>query len=486
MSLIKEIKLEQLWAFQGIQSTSEIPFMFRWLLFLDQCHDFLENVARNNWQGRIGEVYNIIVQSYKDDINWLINTLVLNYTLNDVLKMYNIPDVTDATNTAKLVEKIDTILQQKLQIKPISSSDIFREGGSCSSSLKAMIKIVNSRVKGDDIATYNLTVDADNTGLNYAALILFLCDEISRTNKPKTLKIWTTNATSFDSASGSTVVNHFKKLSEALQIAGSGMSRGNIKTQDDISTPTIKITYNKITLLEFKYDGGGDSLKLLNIFGKIIPDGADTLKKQFASVNKITSNSLDIPDTKLKLWFKTIGDLGQICMYYQLTKSLSSAKTPNFFITFDKICSRISSLFLPYTMLEDKSSINVISPITFFMKGDEVNEVTSAASVLVGLKRPRSYFGKSNNKIKDLSYDVLKSKLKMVGINVTKITASGKKAPLTKKEMQQKASIFKKLQLRAKMYNIKLMYKSKRGYVYKTHKRLTNELNRKLGKTSFG
>lgn len=473
-----EIKLERLWAFEGTDIT-EIPFMFRWLLFIDQCHDFLEKADRNKWrtpQEKHKKAYDNIVESYQDDVDWLITTLNLNTTLQNVNNTYPIPDVNAAQNTSKLLYFVDIQLK-RINIEAISSSEIFREGGSCSSSLKSMIQIVNSRLLRT-VNTYNLTVDADNSSINYAALILFLCDEISRTGDQKTLKIWTTKATGFDSASGSTVINHFKKIEEALPLG-----RGMITSENNTSMSKIKITYNNVTLLEFEYINSGQQLKLISIFGKIIPDGKETILKQKASVSEITSNSLDDPSNHILMWFKTIGDLGQICIYYKLTGG-GAFQTPSFFITFDKICSRISSLFLPYTMFEDKSSVNVISPITFFVKKGEVREITEAAGVLTGMKRTR--FGKSNNKIKDLSYDDLKNKLKTVGINVTKINTRGKKVPLTKKEMQQKALMFKKLQLRAKRHNIKLMYKSKRGYVYKTYKRLTNELNRKLGKTSFG
>ena len=86
-----------------------------------------------------------------------------------------------------------------------------------------------------------------------------------------------------------------------------------------------------------------------------------------------------------------------------------------------------------------------------------------------------------------MSNEELKRKLHSVGINVTKLSSKGKRLPLTRKEMEKKAIMFKNLQLRAKKYNIKLMYKSKlRGYVYKSYTRLMNDINRKLGKNKFG
>ena len=95
-------------------------------------------------------------------------------------------------------------------------------------------------------------------------------------------------------------------------------------------------------------------------------------------------------------------------------------------------------------------------------------------------------FGKKSNKISVASTNDLKIKLKSVGINVTKVTRSGKRLPLTRKELEAKAKMFKNLQLRAKKMNVRLMFKSKRrGYVYKSYTRLTNDIQRK-GKMKFG
>ena len=78
-----------------------------------------------------------------------------------------------------------------------------------------------------------------------------------------------------------------------------------------------------------------------------------------------------------------------------------------------------------------------------------------------------------------MSNEQLKTKLKNVGINITKVASSGKRLNLTRKEMEKKANLFKNLQLRAKKMGIKIMYKSRtRGYVYKTYTRLMNELEK--------
>lgn len=101
-------------------------------------------------------------------------------------------------------------------------------------------------------------------------------------------------------------------------------------------------------------------------------------------------------------------------------------------------------------------------------------------------------FGRKSNKISSMSNEELKTKLKSVGILVTKLNSKGKRLNLTRKEMEKKANLFKNLQIQAKKKGIKLMYKSKRrGYVYKSYTRLINELERikakKAGRVSkFG
>ena len=95
-------------------------------------------------------------------------------------------------------------------------------------------------------------------------------------------------------------------------------------------------------------------------------------------------------------------------------------------------------------------------------------------------------FGRKTNKLSSMSNEELKTKLKSVGINVTKLSSKGKRLNLTHKEMEKKANLFKNLQLRAKKIGIKLMYKSRtRGYIYKTYTRLMNELNKMKTKTTM-
>jgi hypothetical protein len=78
-----------------------------------------------------------------------------------------------------------------------------------------------------------------------------------------------------------------------------------------------------------------------------------------------------------------------------------------------------------------------------------------------------------------MSHLKLKNKLKSVGIKITK-NLRGKRKYLTRKELENKALLFNKLQNTAKKMKIKIMYKSRNGlYKYKTYKRLQKEINSK-------
>jgi hypothetical protein len=81
----------------------------------------------------------------------------------------------------------------------------------------------------------------------------------------------------------------------------------------------------------------------------------------------------------------------------------------------------------------------------------------------------------------------LKKKLKSVGINVTKVTQTGKRLPLTEKELKQKENKFKRLQLLSKKKNIHITYKSRDGSrKYKSYKRLISDLKKSKSKSKFG
>ena len=91
---------------------------------------------------------------------------------------------------------------------------------------------------------------------------------------------------------------------------------------------------------------------------------------------------------------------------------------------------------------------------------------------------PQTLFGKKKPKVNKLPNKSIMTKLKSVGIKITKKQGK-RRVYLSRSELIKKATAFKNLQLRAKKLKVRIMYKNKKGkYVYKTAKRLTNDIKR--------
>ena len=203
-------------------------------------------------------------------------------------------------------------------------------------------------------------------------------------------------------------------------------------------------------------------------------------------VNKMKTESSLVGVNKMETIYKysiakTLGDFLQIISY------LNVPTNQKIFISADILSTKICSLFSKASFIENiGTEENLITGMGVYMTRDEADRqlVASQLLIMAGRKRGRNQFGKKSNKLRSMSNEELKTKLKSVGINVTKLSSKGKRLNLTRKEMEKKANLFKNLQLRAKKIGIKIMYKSKtRGYVYKSYTRLMNELEKlKRGK----
>lgn len=91
-------------------------------------------------------------------------------------------------------------------------------------------------------------------------------------------------------------------------------------------------------------------------------------------------------------------------------------------------------------------------------------------------------FGKKKPKVKNLPNKSIMTKLKSVGIKITKKQGKSR-VYLSRPELIKRATAFKNLQNRAKKLKVRIMYKNKKGkYVYKTAKRLMNDIKRHVSK----
>lgn len=219
----------------------------------------------------------------------------------------------------------------------------------------------------------------------------------------------------------------------------------------------------------------------------------------------IKSNLMINPKAKNKnrIWLKHLGDFGQALEFYAYTKNKFDADTIPIFLSFDKISIYLSSLFNPMTALDDLDS-DSYTKIQFYAMHRPVN---SEAGTISDEKFTTSYtkdddgydfFGKVNKRnikqqniskrLKFMSGLDIKNKLKSVGIKITK-TIRGKRKYLSRKELENKAKLFNKIQNTARRMKIKIMYISRNGngnrnriYKYKTYKRLQKEIKKMKNK----
>ena len=288
----------------------------------------------------------------------------------------------------------------------------------------------------------------------------------------------------------------------------------------------IKLTINNAYSLD-KPEDFADGLGAYNPFETSRPGVAATYKLSdnenlsiTSSVRAIThgehynqnfvlnnSNSMidQKAENKNRIWLKHLGDFGQTLEFYAYTKDRFDDNTIPIFLSFDKISVYLSSLFNPMTALDDLDS-DSYTKIQFYAMHSTVNSRTGKVPDIKF--KPSStndedddddlYFGKVNKRnikqkniskrLKFMSDLDIKNKLKSVGIKITK-TIRGKRKYLSRKELENKAKLFNKIQNTAKRMKIKIMYISRNGngdrnriYKYKTYKRLQKEIKKMKNK----
>lgn len=215
------------------------------------------------------------------------------------------------------------------------------------------------------------------------------------------------------------------------------------------------------------------------------------LNEKQSSVNYITNNY--IPDAShadtynIGILSKTLSDFGGIVTFNGFINIENKFGDVNLFITFDRICSRIAALFMPFALFENLDISSSISPITVFAKGQELQATSEAAKGLLALAT--SQFGKYNRK---KILPLLKYKINnKVGKSNKKVKKSNKKnkhsGKVIKLANKYRISLnkntvknIKKLlaaQKKAKKLNIKLTKKNSKGQrIYKSEKELLRNI----------
>ena len=145
------------------------------------------------------------------------------------------------------------------------------------------------------------------------------------------------------------------------------------------------------------------------------------------------------------MYYKTLGDFGQILTTYSESVNNNDPKKLiytkfSYFYTFDQICSYISALFNPGTLLENDK--NPVYPIDIFISTDI--KFIKNTSVIPSKKAKTTGFGKTKSKTKksktkksksrvSLELKRLQKKAKKLRIRITK-TVRGKRKYKTVKE----------------------------------------------------
>lgn len=385
------------------------------------------------------------------------------------------------------------------------------------------LDIVKSSGKRHTSSTkYNITIDATSDKTN---LTPFFSELMNRAYKKRNncresneINIINSYATQYDSSNDDALTKIFTSL---------GLSRGDLDSSDldfDIKCGVLSVFNGSL-----KKEGGKVKLTINSYFKETFETALKRGSDSTDSVNGITKDMLisykyqpPLSRELLNLTvFKTMGDFLQIMTHLYLSKKFK--KDINVFITFDILCAKIAGIldknvfyekkfitdadkisgglytFFSETARDERASALSLIDMSVAPRGPEsatwlVDDVemsdwlppaynfVSPDGNSGGAKRSRNSFGKKKPKVKKLPNKALLTKLKSVGIKITKKQGK-RRVYLSRPELIKRAAAFRNLQLRAKKLKVRIMYKNKKGiYVYKTAKRLMNDIKRQIKK----
>jgi hypothetical protein len=162
-------------------------------------------------------------------------------------------------------------------------------------------------------------------------------------------------------------------------------------------------------------------------------------------------------------------------------------KGPKLAISIDRIMAHYTSLGSKTMLIDGGTTADLYNRLYIFeqltskiprLLTYEQSKKQKTGSSGAGSSGSSGAFGKVTSRIKLMSHLELKNKLKLVGLKITK-NVKGKRKYLSRKELENKALLFNKLQNTAKRMKIKIMYRRNGMYKYKTYIRLQKEINSK-------
>lgn len=483
--------------------------LLRIALACDVVHDFLEprgKLGVDLWLKYLGANKENFVPYKKNflaiNANRVISDCVHCDLLDKILRdwfevegsnrLENIISLFDSEKKAKeTIDKIHVILG----IQEQNTMDTMVRANKCSNFsvldlMKAFTYSKPGTKRKSSFTQYNLTVDTTSDKTN---LTPFLSELMNRSYKTKNLclnlsdriKVINTYATDYDASNE----NALSKVFKSLEL-----------TEKYENTIVFNITCSGYIVFK-GYLGDEDGtirLKIEQYFNRIFTNNLVSSPKGSDSVNAITERMLMSYNAKadreelLNLTIlKTMGDFLQIMTHLGLKKSQPDAV--NIFISFDIICAKIAGMF-DHAVFYEKKFISEQDKLSgglyTFYTSDQYTNVSKSLERQAEAnrlhahqrKRARNYFGKKTPKVKNLPNKALMTKLKSIGIKITKKRGK-RRVYLSRPELIKRATAFRKLQLRAKKLKIRIMYKNRKGkYVYKKAKRLTSDIKKKMKK----
>ena len=494
------IDIENTVIFQKTRSVYVSIRLIRLLILLDQCHDFLETAERNAWKNKQSEVHQELLNRYFEDVQWIMSTDLYDITpLSPLQKFENLFKeletkarvLSNVSSTRNIKDKFIYGIQNAVGIYNVNLEQDLGTWD-CTSFSDNLLTLLNPSRTANNVL---VGVDATKASANFSPLFTNICKILY--SPEINLKVFNSSATIYDASGASSVTNQI--INMAKQRGRTDIVTGVSPTENSSYSLTYKDkkTNKRYNFFEINYfrslRDNSIVLYINDFFGKKIvqPTRTPMISSNNNSVKFLTTNYEPIDNIFL---FKTFGDLGQIFSFAH--ESISRQDFTNIFITFDFMAAIMSSMFIKSTLLEDVN--NYINGLSIFTlnpsivefarrRGQGVRDIATA-QVMLDMssykpnKRAREAgFGKN---IQTLTLKTLKDKLKSVGIKVTK-TVQGKRIQLSRKELDNKAKAFKKLQIKAKEKGIKL--KTKSGN-FKSKDSLDKELSKytKPRKSKFG
>lgn len=529
----------------NLKNYEEFYVCLRILLACDVVHDFIAprgDAGRTLWQSQLGqkkEAFADYKQRFlEDNANRVIEDCVQVAGAEKVLR--SIEERKSRTkSTGTFVDRLINLFRSEDMAKKTADAihdflgfteqnvqeAMLRSNPCADFSILDLIKtldIVKSSGKSHTASTnYNITIDATSDKTN---LTPFFSELMNRAYKRKNncntsndINIINSYATQYDSSNDDALTKIFSNL---------GFLKGDLERdlEFDIICGPLSVFNGSL-----KKEGGKVNLTVNSYFKEIFKLAKKRGSDSTDSVNGITKDMLisytspsSPPRELLNLTiFKTMGDFLQIMTHMFLSKHYLQNDI-NVFVTFDILCAKIAGILDKNVFYEKKftKDPDKISGLYTFFTETARDERTSALSLIDmsaaprgpesaswlvddaemsdwlpsmynfvspdgnsgGTKRSRNRFGKKKPKVKNLPNKALMTKLKSVGIKITKKQGK-RRVYLSRPELIKRATAFRNLQLRAKKLKVRIMYKNKKGkYVYKTAKRLMNDIKRQMKK----